>query len=106
VLITTRLTNLRFLRFYQQLSLPLFTEQQCFELFREIIGKEEVGRHELEAGSLFQRLEYLPIGIAVGASLVREDVRYTIAGLANNLPTRAYALLKEAVEALSPMAKN
>jgi hypothetical protein len=34
------------------------------ELFREIIGKEEVGRHRAEARSLFQWLGSLPIGIA------------------------------------------
>jgi hypothetical protein len=48
----------------------------------------------------------LAFGIAVAGRLVREDVRYTIAGLANNLPTRAYGLLREAVEALTPMAKK
>ena len=63
-------------------------------------------RNEAEARSLFQRLGYLPIGIAVAAGLVREDVRYTIAGLANNLPADAYALLREAVVALSPMAQT
>jgi tetratricopeptide (TPR) repeat protein len=106
VLITTRLTNLRFLRGYQPLSLPLFTEQQCFELFRRVIGNEEVEKHEAEARSLFQRLGYLPIGISVAAGLVREDVRYTIAGLANNLPPDVYALLREAVAALSPSART
>ena len=102
MLITTRFTNLRFLRGHRPLNLPLFTEEQSFELFREVIGKEEVEKHEAEARSLFQRLGYLPIGIAVAASLVREDVRYTIAGLAKKLPADAYALLREAVVALSP----
>ena len=105
VLLTTRLTNLRFLRGYRPLNLPLFTEDQCLELFREVIGKEEVGRHEAEAGSLFRRLGYLPIGIAVAAGLFREDARYTISGMAKNLPADAYALLKEAVVALSPEAQ-
>jgi hypothetical protein len=45
VLITTRLISLRFLRGYRPLNLPLFTEEQSFELFREVIGKEEVERH-------------------------------------------------------------
>jgi hypothetical protein len=65
-----------------------------------------VEKYETEARSLFQRLGHLPIGIAVGASLVRRDVRYTIAGLAKNLPADAYALLREAVAALSPMAQE
>jgi hypothetical protein len=106
VLITTRLTNLRFLRGYRPMNLPLFTEGQCFELFREVIGKEEVERHEAEARSLFDRLGYLPIGIAAGAGLIREDVHYTIAGLATNLPADAYALIREAVVALSPGAQT
>jgi tetratricopeptide (TPR) repeat protein len=106
VLITTRFTNLRFLRFHKSLDLPFFTEEQCFELFREVTGKKEVGRHEAEARSLFQRLGYLPIGIAVAAALIREDVRYTIAGLAKNLPADTYALLREAVAALSPEAQT
>jgi tetratricopeptide (TPR) repeat protein len=105
VLITTRVTNLRFLRGYRPLNLPLFTEEQCFEVFREVIGKEEVGRHETEARSLFQRLGYLPIGIAVAAGLVHEDVRYTLAGLTKNLPADVYALLREAVDALPPRAQ-
>jgi hypothetical protein len=56
MLITTRLINLRFLRGYQPLDLPLFTEGQCFELFCKIIGKEEVKKHEAEARSLFECL--------------------------------------------------
>jgi len=106
VLITTRLHNLRFLRGYQPLNLPLFSEEQCFELFGQVIGKKELEKHEAESRSLFQRLGYLPIGIAVAASLVREDVRYTIAGLAKNLPADAYALLKDAVAGLSPRAQS
>ena len=41
VLVTTRLANLRFLRFHQPLPLPLFTDDQCRELFRRQIGAEE-----------------------------------------------------------------
>ena len=106
VLVTTRLTNLPFLRHHQPLQLPLFSEEQCFELFRKEIGKEEVDRHATDARGLFQRLGYLPIGISVAASLVREDVRYTIEGMAKNLPAGAYALLQEAVAALSAPAQT
>jgi len=106
VLVTTRLTNLPFLRHHQPLQLPLFSEEQCFELFRKEIGKEEVDKHEAEARALFRRLGHLPIGISVAASLVREDVRYTIEGMAKNLPAGAYALLQEAVAALSPAAQT
>jgi tetratricopeptide (TPR) repeat protein len=106
VLITTRFNNLRFLRLLQPLNVPLFTEGQCFELFHKVIGEEEVERHEAEALSLIKRLGHLPIGIAVAASLIREDVRYTIAGLAKKLPADVYALLKQAVAALSPAAQR
>jgi hypothetical protein len=63
VLITTCLHNLRFLRGYQQLNLPLFSEDQCFELFGQVIGKEEVAKHEADARSLFQRLGLDPAGL-------------------------------------------
>jgi hypothetical protein len=45
-LVTTRMGNLRFLRFHRPLALPEFTKEQCFELFRRQIGDREVGRHE------------------------------------------------------------
>jgi tetratricopeptide (TPR) repeat protein len=106
VLVTTRLNTLHFLRQHQPLQLPLFTEEQCFELFRTEIGQEEVDRHADDARALFQRLGFLPIGIAVAASLIREDVHYTIAGMAKDLPADAFALLKEAVEAVSEKAQT
>jgi tetratricopeptide (TPR) repeat protein len=106
VLITTRLINLRFLRGYPRLQVPLFTEEQCFELFHETIGKQEVDKHKAEASLLFKRLGYLPIGIRVAASLIQEDDRYTIAGFARNLPADASSLLREAVVALSPTAQT
>jgi tetratricopeptide (TPR) repeat protein len=101
VLITTRLTAPRFLRGHRPLNLPLFTEEQCFDLFDRELGKEEVERHKDDARSLFRRLEYLPIAIAVTASLIREDVRYTIAEMAKSLPADATALLRQAVSSLN-----
>jgi tetratricopeptide (TPR) repeat protein len=100
VLVTTRLANLGFLRFHQPLPLPLFTEEQCFELFRRQIGAEEVARHEADCRSLFQRLDRLPIAISVSAALIREDVRYTIPGMARDVPKDVTALICEAIEAL------
>jgi NB-ARC domain len=44
ILVTTRYRNLAFLRDGQSLALPLFTEEQCFELFRTQLGKDEVDR--------------------------------------------------------------
>ena len=54
VLITTRLHAPRFLRGHQPLNLPLFTEEQCFELFSREIGKEKVDGHRAEASALFK----------------------------------------------------
>jgi tetratricopeptide (TPR) repeat protein len=100
VLVTTRLINLRLLRSYLPLPLPLFTEEQCFDLFRRQIGDEEVARHEADCRSLFQRLGYLPIAVSISAALIREDVRYTIPGMARNLPDDVTDLIREAIEAL------
>jgi hypothetical protein len=100
VLVTTRLNNLRFLRGRRPLALPVFTDEQCFELFRGEVGVQEVGRHEDECRRLFERLGRLPIGVAIAAALIREDVRYTIAGMARELPGDVTALIREAVGAL------
>jgi tetratricopeptide (TPR) repeat protein len=100
VLVTTRLTNLRFLRFHLPLPLPLFTEEQCFDLLRRQIGDEEVARHEADCRSLFKRLGYLPIAVSISAALIRVDVRYTIPGMARNLPDDVTDLIREAIEAL------
>lgn len=106
MLITTRLTNLPILRLHKPLQLPLFTDEQCFELFIGEIGEAEVYKHKAEASSLFKRLGYLPISIAVAASLVREDVRYAIAGMAKDLPADVTAMLGETVAALSKRAQT
>jgi tetratricopeptide (TPR) repeat protein len=106
VLVTTRLSNLRFLRFRNPVPLPLFTDEQCFELFRSQIGGDEVARHEVECRLLFERLGHLPVAIAISAALIREDVRYTIAGLARNLPADVTSLLREAIAALDPSPRK
>lgn len=100
VLVTTRLANLRFLRFYAPFSLPLFTEDQCLELFRRQIGVEQVARHEASCRSLFARFGYLPIAISISAALIREDVRYTVPGMTQRVPDDVTALISEAIEAL------
>jgi len=106
VLVTTRLANLRFLRFHQPLPLPLFTDEQCFELFRRQIGPEEVARDEAECRQLFERLGHLPIAVSISAALIREDVRYTIPGLARHLPDDVTALISEAIAALDPAPRK
>lgn len=100
VLITTRLHDLRFLRFHAAVPLPVFTEEQCFELFRKVIGAAEVAGHEGECKTLFKRLGNLPIAVSVSAGLIQYDVRYTIASLARKLPADVTALIGEAIKAL------
>jgi hypothetical protein len=106
VLVTTRLASLPLLRFRNPVPLPLFTDEQCFELFRTQIGGDEVARHEVECRALFRRLGHLPVAIAISAALIREDVRYTIAGLARNLPPDVTSLLREAIAALDPSGRQ
>jgi tetratricopeptide (TPR) repeat protein len=105
VLITTRVTNLRFLRGYRPVSLPLFTEEQCFELFRDVIGAEEVDRHAAAAQTIFHKLDHLPIGISIAAALLREDPLLTIDQMARNPPADVYALFAEAIAALTASAR-
>ena len=102
VLVTTRRSNLGFLRFHQPLPLPLFTDEQCFELFRLQAGAAEVARHEAECLRLFARLGRLPIVGAIAAALIKEDVWYTIPGLARELPDDVTALIRQAIAALEP----
>ena len=102
VLVTTRQTNLQFLRFHASVPLPVFREAECFDLFRRGLGDGEITRHEADCRALFNRIGYLPIGVAVSAALIREDVRYTIPGLARDLPGDVTELIRTAVEALTP----
>lgn len=106
VLVTTRRGNLQFLDFRDPLPLPLFTEEQCFDLFRRQIGGIEVDRHAAVCRRLFGRLGHLPIGVSICAALIRKDVRYTIAGVARDLPGDATALIRTAIGALAPEARG
>jgi len=106
VLVTTRITNLRFLRAHRPLSLPLLTGDQCFDLFRRQLGGPEVARYQDECGRLFQRLGYLPIAVAIAAGLIRGDVHFTIPGLLRELPGDVTALIREAIGALDPATRR
>ena len=106
VLITTRRTNLRFLRSYHPVALTLFTDDQCFDLFRRQLGAPEVARYQDECGRLFQRLGYLPIAVAIAAGLIREDVHFTIPSLLRDLPDDVTALIREAIGALDPATRR
>ncbi len=102
VLVTTRHPYLKFLRFHAHQPLPVFTEDQCFEFFRSVLGDTDVNENESGCKSLFGRFGYLPIGITVSAGLIRYDAHYTVASLAADPPRDVYALLSEAVDALDP----
>jgi len=93
VLVTTRQPGLRFLRLRPELRLDLFTEEQCFELFREVLGGDEVAAHRPECRKLFGRVGRLPMAVSVSASLIKYDVRHTIASLAAKLPADVTALI-------------
>jgi tetratricopeptide (TPR) repeat protein len=71
VLVTTRLNNLRFLRGRHPLNVPLFTEEQCFELFHRELGAAEVESHEPQCYALFERLGY-----GNQANILREQGRF------------------------------
>jgi tetratricopeptide (TPR) repeat protein len=86
VLVTTRLENLDFLAHREQVNPALFSEKNCLELFRRVLGEKQVGKAEPSVRLLFERLGYLPIAISVAAGLIKQDVRYTIESLATNLP--------------------
>jgi tetratricopeptide (TPR) repeat protein len=100
VLVTTRQPGLRFLRLKPELRLELFTQEQCFRLFREVLGADEVAAHQPECRKLFARVGRLP------ASLIRYDVRHTIANLAANLPADVTAPITEAIAALAPESRR
>jgi tetratricopeptide (TPR) repeat protein len=106
VLITTRRTDLSFLDLYKPLELPLFTEEQCLQLFRDVLGEKEVSKHESAAKSLFRRLGFLPIAIKIAASLIRKDVRHTIDSLSAHPPDGALSFLKTAIGALPQNAQT
>jgi len=107
VLVTTRHHNLRFLRGHHPLNLPLFTQAECFDIFRRELGAEHVnGGNEGACLQLFGCLGYLPFGITVAAALIREDVRYTIAGIAANLPADVKELIQQAMQALEEAPRH
>jgi tetratricopeptide (TPR) repeat protein len=106
VLVTTRRGDLRFLRHHSPLKLPLFTEDQCFTLFRKELGAESIDGNEAQCQKLFNRLGHLPIAVSVAAALIKEDVRYTIEGLAANLPADVKELIHDAIQALDEAPRH
>jgi hypothetical protein len=86
VLVTTRREHLDFLAFRDQVNPNLFTEAECLDLFRKVLGDKQVTKSVPSARILFDRLGYLPIAISVAAGLIKQDVHYTIESLAKKLP--------------------
>jgi tetratricopeptide (TPR) repeat protein len=82
VLVTSRDGTIPFLADYQELDLPLFTDQESLELFRRVLGEFP----QAPAMQLFNKLGQLPMAIAVAAGLIKHDVRYTVKSLALSLP--------------------
>jgi len=109
VLVTTRHEDLAFLGHGKRVKPELFTEGECFSLFRDVLGEKEVAKSEASAKLLFRWLGYLPIAISVAAGLIKHDIHYTIDALANKLPPleklafgkdNVGVLLKDAITAL------
>ncbi|HYL76835.1 MAG TPA: TIR domain-containing protein [Bryobacteraceae bacterium] len=82
VLVTTRRDYLAFLAQHDAMKPQVFTEKECFDLFRRVLGEKEVAKSEAAARVVFERLGYLPIAISVAAGLIKHDIHYTI----DNLP--------------------
>jgi tetratricopeptide (TPR) repeat protein len=106
VLVTTRQPGLSFLRDHHRLPLDLFSEEQCFDLFRSVLGEKQVAARKPECKQLFERVGYLPLAVSLLASLIRDDVRYTIGRVCANLPTDTTAVIKEAISALEPNVRR
>jgi len=109
VLVTTRREYLTFLGHGEPVKPMLFTEEECFALFRRVLGEKELAKSEASAKLLFERLGYLPIAISVAAGLIRHDIHYSIDSLAKKLPPlekfafgkdNVGILLKDAIAAL------
>jgi tetratricopeptide (TPR) repeat protein len=106
VLVTTRQPGLRFLRLHPALPIELFTEEQCFELFRQVLGAQEVAAHEVDCRKLFTRIGRLPLAVSVLAGLIKYDLRHTISSVAAKLPADVTELIAEAINALDPQPRE
>jgi hypothetical protein len=100
VLVTTRQPGLRFLRNHDDLRLELFTEEQCFALFQEVLGPERIKGKETACRELFQRAGYLPLAIDLAAGAMKYD-SYTFAELAH-FPADVTARIRQTLDALPP----
>jgi hypothetical protein len=106
VLVTTRQPGLRFLRLHPGLPLELFTEEQCFELFRQVLGAQDVAAHETDCRALFRRIGNLPLAVSVLAGLIKHDVRHTISSVAAKLPGDVSEVIVQAIQALDPQPRE
>jgi tetratricopeptide (TPR) repeat protein len=76
VLITTRHPGLPFLTKYRQEDLKLFTSDECLNLFHKY--ELPVSAKESQYRELAESLGRLPLGVAVAAGLLKNDVHYTL----------------------------
>ena len=79
VLITTRNLDLPFLAKYRREDLQHFTPEECLDLFRQY--DLPVSHKEPQYRLLAESLGRLPLGIAVAAGLLKNDVHYTLDAL-------------------------
>ncbi|MGA2711573.1 MAG: NB-ARC domain-containing protein [Bryobacteraceae bacterium] len=78
VLLTTRHRDLPFLTQYRAPDLRVFTPEESLRMFREYLGSQAIEKHEKDYRELADALGGLPLGIAVAASLLLNDSRYTL----------------------------
>jgi hypothetical protein len=78
VLVTTRNAGLPFLARFRRPNLDVLTPEECLDLFGQYLGTEELSRQKSAYGDLAELLGRLPLGVAVAASLLQNDVRYAL----------------------------
>jgi tetratricopeptide (TPR) repeat protein len=100
VLVTTRREHLAFLGLDPALGLHRFSDAECLDLFRRVLGDADVAKGEAQLKELSGKLGNLPIAIAVAAGLIKHDVRYTVGNFAREAPFRNLVFGRDNVPAL------
>ena len=106
VLITTRRSDLKFLRHRKPVELPLFRTEECLQFFRDQLGNEQVAKHEADCERLFTRLGHLPIAVSVAAALIHHYPKHAISTFIRSLPNEVKALIREAIDALDEVPRR
>ncbi len=105
VLVTTRLPGLRFLRNHPAVHLDLFSEQQCFDLFRQVLSDAPVASHESACRQIFSRVEHLPLAVDLAASSIKYD-GYSIPEVAAHLPSDVTTYISQIICKLPPDVRD